>query len=37
MMTTLSQITLDFNRKTKLSNEGGELSSDSGQLQERSN
>ncbi|MDF2910770.1 MAG: family transposase [Sporolactobacillus laevolacticus] len=32
MMTTLSQITLDFNRKIKLSNDGGELSSDSGQL-----
>ncbi|WP_353949386.1 IS1380 family transposase [Sporolactobacillus sp. Y61] len=31
-MTTLSQITLDFNRKIKLSNDGGELSSDSGQL-----
>ncbi|RYL88138.1 hypothetical protein [Sporolactobacillus sp. THM19-2] len=35
MKTTLSQITLDFkdfNRKIKLSNDGGELSSDSGQL-----
>ncbi|WP_262393671.1 IS1380 family transposase [Sporolactobacillus inulinus] len=31
-MTTLSQITLDFNRKIKLSNNGGELSSDGGQL-----
>jgi Transposase DDE domain. len=32
MMTTLSQVTLDFNRKIKLSNDGCELSSDSGQL-----
>jgi hypothetical protein len=32
MMTILLQITLDFNRKIKLSNDGGELSSDSGQL-----
>lgn len=32
MMTTLSQIALDFNRKIKLTNNGGDLSSDSGHL-----
>lgn len=31
-MTTLTQKTLHFNRKLKLSNDGGELSSDTGQL-----
>lgn len=31
-MATLSQITLDFNRKIKLSNDGGFLSSDTGEL-----
>jgi len=31
-MATLSQITLDFNRKIKLSNDGGSLSSDTGEF-----
>lgn len=31
-MATLSQITLDFNRKIKLSNDGGALSSDTGEF-----
>ncbi|QQK74825.1 IS1380 family transposase [Salicibibacter cibarius] len=31
-MTTLTQITLDFNRKMKLSNDGGALSSDTGEI-----
>ncbi|GGB57450.1 hypothetical protein GCM10011409_38670 [Lentibacillus populi] len=31
-MATLPQITLDFNRKIKLSNDGGELSSDTGEM-----
>jgi len=31
-MATLPQITLDFNRKIKLSNDGGELSSDTGEF-----
>ncbi|MFD1068293.1 IS1380 family transposase [Oceanobacillus locisalsi] len=31
-MATLPQITLDFNRKIKLSHDGGELSSDTGEL-----
>ncbi len=32
MMTTLSQNTLHFNRAIKLSNDGGALSSDTGEL-----
>ena len=31
-MVTLSQITLNFNHKIKLSNDGGALSSDTGEL-----
>ncbi|WP_031539316.1 transposase, partial [Bacillus sp. MB2021] len=31
-MATLPQITLDFNRKIKLSNDGGDLSSDTGEF-----
>lgn len=31
-MTTLSQLSLDFNRKIKLSNNGGSLSSDTGEF-----
>lgn len=31
-MATLSQIILDFNRKIKLSNDGGSLSSDTGEF-----
>uniref|UniRef100_A0A1S2L294 Transposase DDE domain-containing protein n=1 Tax=Anaerobacillus isosaccharinicus TaxID=1532552 RepID=A0A1S2L294_9BACI len=31
-MATLPQLTLDFNRKIKLSNDGGELSSDTGEF-----
>lgn len=31
-MATLPQLTLDFNRKIKLSNDGGSLSSDTGEF-----
>ncbi|PXW87164.1 hypothetical protein DES38_1172 [Streptohalobacillus salinus] len=31
-MATLPQLTLDFNRQIKLSNDGGELSSDTGEF-----
>ena len=32
IMATLPQLTLDFNRKIKLSNDGGDLSSDTGEF-----